>query len=182
MRAVRSLGIAVASLVVLAAPVAIGLWSTPDWRVSPRFDGQVYVVSEAGVVPQALDPSGAAAVVASLAGGLDGGMDEAEALTRLEASGFDGQLSTFAAALAAEGLPGRWLSAEPRALAALRTPFIAHLRDAGGRLVLVRRVAAGHVYVADPLRGNVLYPEHAFASDWTGQVFVFDQAPQGVAP
>lgn len=166
--------ITLVSLGLLAAPVAIGVWSTPDWRASGRFDGQAYLVSDADLVRQELDSSGAAAVLASIAGWRGGTMSEAEALTELEASGFDGQLATFEAAFGEFDLAGRWLGAAPGALGDLRTPFVAHLSDAGGRLALVRRVAAEHVYVADPLRGNALYPAASFLDVWTGQVFVFD--------
>ena len=169
--------ITLVSLVLLAVPVAVGVWSTPDWRASPRFDGQAYLVSEAALVRQELDPSGAAAVLASIDTDLGGEMTEAEALTELEAHGFDGQLDTFQAALEQLGFSGRWLGAGPAALEGIRAPFVAHLSDAGGRLALVRRVAAEHVYVADPLRGNALYPLASFAEIWTGQVFLFDTPP-----
>ena len=170
------------SLALLAAPVTVGVWSTPDWRASPRFDGRAYLVSDADLVRQELDPSGAAAVLASADAWRGGTMSEAEALAELEARGFDGQLATFEAASGAFDLAGRWLGAAPGALGDLRTPFVAHLSDAGGRLALVRRVAAEHVYVADPLRGNALHPLASFLDVWTGQVFVFDTPPPEAPP
>ncbi len=63
------------------------------------------------------------------------------------------------------------------ALASLRPPFLASLHAGGGRVLVVRRVAIGHVYAADPRRGNVLYPLERFVEAWDGRLFAFDEPP-----
>ncbi len=174
----RSTLLMLTAIAALAAPVAVSLSVTPDWRASPRFDGQAYLVSDADVVRQVLDPSGSAAVLATLDAWRGGSSSEAAVLAVLEGGGFDFQLATLAAVLDEQGFAGRWLTgSDATALERVATPFIARLTDDGGRLVIVRQVAIDHVYVADPLRGNVLYPLARFAEVWAGQIFTFDELP-----
>jgi predicted double-glycine peptidase len=168
-------GIAAAAFLTL--PLAINLVRDPDWRASPRFDGEAYRLSSEDVVWQKQDPTGAAAVLATLEhwGGRD--VDEAQVADELTSAGFGGGLADFAVAAAARGFDGRWIEVAPADLPRLNVPFVAHLTATGGRLTLVRRVALGHVYAADPGRGQVLYPIDGFLSVWTGYAFAFPDPP-----
>lgn len=103
--------------------------------------------------------------------------DEAQVAAELAAAGFGGELADFADAAAARGLHGRWIEVAPADLPRLNVPFVAHLADDGGRLAVVRRVALAHVYVADPTRGQVLYPIDRFLIAWTGYAFAFPDPP-----
>jgi hypothetical protein len=169
-----------AALAILLAPplrsVAIATL-VDDWRASPRFDGSAYVVSDLGVVEQDVDPTGVAAVLATFDRWRGGDATEASVVDAIEAGDFAYRLGDFEALAASYGLEGRWVETDARALPRLKVPFVAHLSDGGGRFVIVRRVALGHVYAADPTRGNVLYPLDRFTDVWTGRAFAFPVPP-----
>jgi predicted double-glycine peptidase len=167
----------VAALALLLLPSAVTLARNPDWRASPRFDGETYRLSGDDVVRQAQDPTGAAAVIATLQRWSGRALDEGQVADELAEGGFGGGLAAFAAEAAARGFEGRWLEVSPADLPRLNVPFVAHLTDSGGRLTLVRRVALGHVYAADPIRGQVLYPIDRFLAAWTGYAFAFPDPP-----
>ena len=176
----------VAAAALLVAPAAVNLARNPDWRASPRFDGAAYRLSLDDVVLQERDPTGAAAVLATLerwrdGGGADanggadagGGADDAWTEGRERIA----RLDDFAEAADARGFAGFWLEVAPQDLPRLHVPFVAHVADAGGRLLIVRRVALGHVYASDPTRGQVLVPLPTFLATWTGRAFAFPDPP-----
>lgn len=154
----------VAAAALLVAPAAVNLARNPDWRASPRFDGAAYRLSLDDVVLQERDPTGADA-----GGGADDAWTEGrERIARLD---------DFAEAADARGFAGFWLEVAPQDLPRLHVPFVAHVADAGGRLLIVRRVALGHVYASDPTRGQVLVPLPTFLATWTGRAFAFPDPP-----
>jgi predicted double-glycine peptidase len=167
----------VAAVAFLTVPLAINVARSPDWRANARFDGQAYRLSSEEVVGQEQDPTGAAAVLATLQRWSGQEADEAQVAAALSAEAFDGGLAEFATAAAAREFDGRWIEVAPTDLPMLNVPFVAHLSDEGGRLAIVRRVALGHVYAADPARGQVLYPIDGFLSVWTGYAFAFPDPP-----
>lgn len=167
----------IAALALLIAPPAITLVRNPDWRASPRFDGEAYRLSLDDAALHAVDPTGAAAILAALERWQGHEVDEAQVAAELAGEGFGGGLADFADAAAARGFDGRWIEVAPTDLPRLNVPFVAHLADGGGRLAIVRRVALGHVYVADPTRGLVLYPIDRFLAAWTGYAFAFPDPP-----
>ena len=173
------------SLLLLLTPPVLSLYESVvlnDWRVSTRFDGQAYILSTS--IPPSVDPApahedatGVAAVLATLStwnGTLTAPVDVFE---RMNASSFAGRLSDVTDLGASYGLMGQWLRAQPAALSLIRVPFVAHVRDGGGRFVIVRDVRGGYVYATDPMRGQVLYPFENFTAAWTGQVFAFPDPP-----
>lgn len=162
---------------LLALPPANALLRDPDWRASPRFDGQAYRLSLEDVVLQSTDPTGAAAILATLENWRGHDVDEAQFAAELTSEGFGGGLAEIADAAAARGFDGRWIEVARADFPRLNVPFVAHLSDDGGRLAIVRRVALGHVYVADPTRGQVLYPIDRFLATWTGNAFAFPDPP-----
>lgn len=167
-----------ASAALLAAPPLLNtVIDARDWRASPRFDGSAYVVSEAGSVAQDADPTGVAAVIATFDRWRGGDATEASVIGAIEANDFAYRLADFEELAASYGLDGRWVETEPAGLPRLKTPFVAHLEDGGGRFVIVRNVALGHVYATDPTRGNVLYPFDRFVEAWTGRAFAFPDPP-----
>ena len=167
----------IAALAFLALPPAVNLARTQNWRASGRFDGEAYRLSSEEVARQERDPTGAAAVLATLQRWSGQEADEAQVAAALSAEAFDGGLAEFATAAAAREFDGRWIEVAPTDLPMLNVPFVAHLSDEGGRLAIVRRVALGHVYVADPTRGQVLYPIDRFLGAWTGNAFAFPDPP-----
>lgn len=181
----RWLALLVVALTGLVAPVAsnVVVSTATDWRASPRFDGQAYLLSDEDVVPVPPDGSGVvSALVTLLRWRGDGtstgaGANEATLLPLAPDDGGSYHLSDVAQLASTLGLAGRWFEADVAALAAVRTPFLASLREGGGHLIIVRRVAIGYVYAADPRRGNVLYPLETFREAWNGRLFVFDEPP-----
>ena len=81
-------------------------------------------------------------------------------------------LLEFSKLAAKYGLYGDWVRAEPINLPDLPMPFVAQIFDGVGHFVIVKRVYNHHVYVADPLRGNSLYPEEQFNAVWTKRSFL----------
>jgi ABC-type bacteriocin/lantibiotic exporter with double-glycine peptidase domain len=161
-------------------PAASSVYSSTalhNWKVSPQWVGDAYFASGTGYEPQARDATGVAAVLATLVSWQGQPVSEAEILDSFEHNDFGYTLSDFAQLAAGYGLNGHWLQGEPGALTQLKTPYIAHLRDGGGRFVIVRDARSGYVYATDPLRGNVLYPLEQFTETWTGQVFAFPEPP-----
>lgn len=169
----------VALIVLLAPPIWNVVTSTTkhDWRVSPRFDGTAYLASDAGVVRQDLDGTGVAAVIATFDRWRGGDATESSVIEEIEAREFGYRLDDFAELAASYGLSGRWVETDLAVLHQLKHPFVAHLSDGGGRFVIVRNVGIGHVYAADPARGNVVYPIERFAEVWTGRAFAFPEPP-----
>lgn len=179
-RTVFDLALLCVALVVLLAPVVrnvVASTATYDWRASPRFDGTAYLVSDLDVVRQDLDRTGVAAVIATFDRWRGGDASESSVADDIEAREFDYRLSDFAKLAASYDLHGRWVEADVAALPRLKRPFVAHLSAGGGRFVIVRDVGIGHVYVADPVRGNVLYPLQRFIEVWTGRAFAFPEPP-----
>ena len=170
----------VAAAALLVAPAAVNLARNPDWRASPRFDGAAYRLSLDDVVLQERDPTGAAAGLATLERWRDGGgVDDGGGAEDAWSEGPEriARLDDFAAAAEARGFAGRWLEVAAQDLPRLHVPFVAHVADAGGRLLIVRRVALGHVYASDPTRGQVLVPLPTFLATWTGRAFAFPDPP-----
>jgi hypothetical protein len=159
---------------LLLLPVGWELGRTPNWLTHPSWDGEAFALGPHEVVLAALDVTGSAALLATLDAWRGGGASEAELHAHLSDRGFDDHLGSFAEAAAAWGFPGRWALAEGAAVASLPTPFLAHLHDAGGRLVTVRRIAGGYAYLADPNVGTTLMPVAEFSARSTAQVFLFN--------
>lgn len=177
---IRFLSLGLLSLAVLLLPAAWNVYGSTrihDWRASPRFDGQAYLLSTANYVPMKLDHTGVAAVIATFQTWSGTPTTESQVHDLLQSVEFDGRLADFADLAPGYGLDGRWLRAEPAALSQLKLPFIAHLRDNGGRFGVVREARGGFVHVTDPLRGNVLYPLERFIDGWTGMIFAFPDPP-----
>lgn len=172
--------IAALSFTALVLPAAWNVYSSValhDWKASPRFDGQAYVVSKSNYAPQEHDPTGVAAVMATLLTWQGQPTTEAEMNDLLIERNFGYSLADLTNFAAESGLDGRWLEAEPAALTQLKTPYLAHLRDGGGRFVIVRDARGGYVYATDPKRGQVLFPLDEFTAVWSGQVFAFPEPP-----
>lgn len=148
-----------------------------DWQASPLFDGAAYRVSENAYVPQELDETGVAATLATLLTWQGEPTTELEVYEALAAQEFGYSLSDLTAFATSLGFEGQWLQAEPNALSQLKTPFLAHLNDGGGRFVIVRDARSGYVYATDPLRGQVLYRLEEFGEVWSGQLFAFPNPP-----
>lgn len=175
----RWLVLQVIALAALVAPPALNVIASTatDWRASPRFDSDAYVLSDDDVVPQTLDSTGVAASLATLLRWRGDDADEAALIAAFAGDVGAYTLDDVARLAADHGLDGRWYDADVAALASLRSPFLASLREGGGRVLVVRRVAIGHVYAADPRRGNVLYPLERFVDAWDGRLFAFDEPP-----
>ncbi len=168
------------SFTALVLPAAWNVYSSVslhDWKASPRFDGQAYVVSEAGYAPQDRDPTGVAAVMATLLTWQGQPTSEEEMYDLLTARDFGYRLADLTEFAAEYGLDGQWLQAEPGALTQLKAPYLAHLLDGGGRFVIVRDARSGYVYATDPQRGQVVFPMRQFLAVWSGQVFAFPEPP-----
>jgi len=88
-------------------------------------------------------------------------------------------------------LPGAWYDVPRRRLAALPTPFIAHMQAGGhvgpfragergeGHFVAVHSLLRGFVLLADPARGLIVEREARFARSWTGRALLFDAVVAG---
>ena len=179
-RALQHVGVFLVAGLVLLTPSVWAVYTSTtlhDWRDSPRSDGQRYVVSQREYVPQELDETGVAAVVATLQTWRGQPTDEATAYEELLAREFDYTLASFSSLATDMGLEGHWVEAGTAALAQLNVPFIAHLDDAGGRFIIVREVRQGYLYATDPAAGNVLYPIANFAEVWTGRALAFPEPP-----
>lgn len=98
---------------------------------------------------------------------------------RLRADGVS--LAELARLAAAFELPAAWYALPPRDLRRLPTPFIAHLRTAGGHYVAVARVGRGFVMLADPAVGLTLMRLGRFRRSWSGRVLVFRRAAGGAS-
>jgi uncharacterized membrane protein len=53
-------------------------------------------------------------------------------------------------------------------------PFIAHLKEAGGKVIFVYSVNDGHVVYADTLKGKKIMPKPVFLEKWDGVVIVLE--------
>ncbi len=168
------------SFTALVLPAAWNVYTSVtvhDWKASPRFDGQVYLVSEEGYAPQEHDLTGVAAVMATLLTWQGEPTTEAAMNELLIERDFGYSLADLTTFAAEYGLDGRWLKTEPAALTQLKTPYLAHMSDGGGRFVIVRDARSGYVYATDPKRGQVLFPVEEFTAVWSGQVFAFPDPP-----
>jgi ABC-type bacteriocin/lantibiotic exporter with double-glycine peptidase domain len=164
----------VGAAALLFTPVAVELARTPNWLDHPSWNGGAYLLGWHGMVRAELDATGTAAVLATLDSYRGGSATEAQMVALLGERDFDYRLGSFAHAASDWGFPGRWALAEVGALPGLPTPFLAHLTDAGGRFVIVHRVASGQVYLADPNAGRLLMPLASFARLSSQQVYLFD--------
>lgn len=174
------LSILMLSFTALILPAAWNVYSSVmqhDWKVSSRFDGQAYVVSQADYVSQQRDLTGVAAVMATLLTWQGQPTAEAELHDLLVERDFGYRLAEFTKFATEYGFDGQWLQAEPAALTQLKTPYLAHFSDGGGRFVIVRDARSGYVYVTDPQRGQVVFPMEQFLASWSGQVFAFPEPP-----
>lgn len=173
------------SVLLLLTPPALNLYESValnDWRASTRFDGQAYILSTSfsssvEPAPAHEDATGVAAVLSTLSSWNGTQTTPAEVFERMSASSFAGRLSDVTQLSASYGLDGQWLQAEPAALSHIKTPFVAHMEDDGGRFVIVRDVRGGYVYAADPTRGQVLYPFENFTAAWAGHILAFSDPP-----
>jgi hypothetical protein len=174
------------SVLALALPAAWNVYASValhDWKASPRWNGEAYLLSwdpSAQHLEGAAVITGTAGIAASLATLLswDGvPTSPAEVQLRMQSMGFEGRLSDISDLAGGYGLNGHWLQADAAVLAHLKTPFIAHMRGDDGRFIVVRDVRGGYLYAAYPGYGNVLYPLTSFAAAWTGQAFAFPDPP-----
>lgn len=166
--AVRSLQVRSAPLVLVAAsPPAPGL-------VAPggALDGVGLPALERQTAPNDCGPAALATVLAWR--GRPAGLASVRDAARLRADG--ASLAEMVRLAADFELPGAWYRVPPTALAALPTPFLAHLTSDGGHYVAVRWVGRGFVLLADPARGWVLERASRFQRTWRGRVLLFDAA------
>jgi predicted double-glycine peptidase len=70
------------------------------------------------------------------------------------------------------GVRGKWLRVVPQALEQIPMPLVVQIKNPTGHFVLVRRVYNGHVLLADPNAGAVLYTWSEFIRVWTNRAFV----------
>lgn len=180
LNAKRSFVLLIVAAAILLLPAAWNIYVSTgpgDWKSSQRFNGQNYLVSSASYVEAQNDATGVAASLATLAtwNGLPTG--ENDVVNHLDEAGYTGNLADFTAMASHYGFAGQWLQTEAGAITQLNVPFIAHMSDGGGRVVIVRDARSGYVYATDPSRGNVLYPVDSFVESWTGQVFAFPAPP-----
>ena len=158
----------------LALLSAIGVLFGPALRLQPSawwetsaFDGHRHVLGWRGVVRVEGDVSGVASTLATLSSWLG---EPAPQPVEQGVSGRDA-VQRFARS---RNLGGAWQRGAKEAVSlAGVTPFIAEVRQPSLRLLIVKRANAEHVYAADPLSGNVLYPTERFLRVWTGQTFRF---------
>lgn len=184
----RAIGVAAGTALLLAAlaPSALGAVRSLRWRALPRtLDASATTaaaVPQLALAAQALPPvvrqrgsadCGPAALATVLAWrGRPAGLDTVRAAARLRADG--ASLAEMARLASAFELPGAWYRVPRHALAALPTPFLAHLTTDGGHYVAVRWVGRGFVLAADPARGLVLERMGPFGRTWRGRVLLFD--------
>ena len=183
---IKTSGLAAALLFGAAAglitPSAIELARTPDWLLHPSWNGSAYALGVHQLVLAESDPTGSAAVLATLDRWRGGEVSERELAELLRKRDFDYRLGSFATAAAEWGFPGRWALVGPGSFHGLPTPFLAHLSDGGGRMVIVRRIASGYAYLADPNAGTLLMPLAELEARSSQQVYLFDapvSAPEG---
>ena len=171
----------VASAAVLLVPPLISVQTARLADTAERSDrrsGGAYRTSDQNLVMQELDATGAAAVIAVLRKWNGRDASEGEVLRQHTALANGGlRFADVGEALTSEGFAGRWIEADTAALSGINLPLVAHLMDGGGRLVVVRTVALGHVYLADPARGNVVVPLERFAESWSGTAYAFPDPP-----
>lgn len=176
-RTPRSLLAATATAALLALA---GAWSPLVTSPPPSLraaDG-AFELGPADVVLQRHPEACALAVLVMLLGqaGIRADEDSLAALPGGSPASGGLTLANVAAVAAAAGLEGRWLRASVSDLETLPPPFAAELAgpggDAPGHLVLVRRVSAAGLLIADPARGLLVWPTGEFGRRWTGRAFV----------
>jgi uncharacterized protein len=166
--------VAVAVLVTLLPTVATV--TRPVHLQEQRFDGLRYRLGWEGVVAQQRENTCGLAVIANLLRWAGRDVTERALLEDIELDPRGLNLEGFARLATVHGLRGAWFRVDASSLEGLSAPFVAQLRLEQGHFVIVQRVYNGYVYVADPLRGNNLYPLERFRSVWTGRVFVREGA------
>ncbi|MEX2501240.1 MAG: cysteine peptidase family C39 domain-containing protein [Trueperaceae bacterium] len=173
--------LSVASVAALLVPPLISIQTARLADAAERAErraGGAYPTSDADLVQQERDVSGAAAVIATLRSWRGHEASEEEALARhprLADAGL--RFADVGDALRRDGFAGRWIEGDVAALPGINLPLVVHLTDGGGRLGIVRTVALGHVYLADPARGNVVVPLDRFAESWSGTAYAFPDPP-----
>ena len=158
----------------LALLCAVGVLFGPALRLQPSawwktgaFDGHRHVLGWRGVVRVEGDVSGTASTLATLSSWIG---EPAPQPIEQGLSGRDA-VRRFARS---RNLGGAWRRDANEAVSlAGEAPFIAEVRQPSPRLLIVKRANAEHVYAADPLSGNVLYPTERFLRVWTGDTFRF---------
>lgn len=182
----RYLALLLVSLLALVAPAAWNIYvsvAVHDWKASPRWNGEAYLLGKDARTLRlegSVTGSGSAGVAAALATLLSWNgtpTTSSDVELQMQSMGFAGRLTDFTDLAGRNGLTGHWLQSEPAALAHLKTPFLAHMHGSDGRFILVRDVRGGYLYATDPERGSVLYPLGSFAASWTGQAFAFPDPP-----
>lgn len=143
-----------------------------------RRTGGAYRTSGTDLVLQERDASGAAAVIATLRSWSGQDTSEEDALARHPRLSDGGlQFADVGDALSRDGFAGRWIEADAASLSGIHLPLVVHLTDGGGRLAIVRTIALGHVYLADPARGNLVVPMERFTEAWSGTAYAFPDPP-----
>lgn len=170
-RCAANIAIFTAVAVALALPSARGVAASAVWNAGP------WPLASLPVARQSQPTSCGPAALATLATWLGSARTETEllALTELGEGGIS--LSEFARLADVVGLGGSWYRASRQQLAALPTPFVAHLEvgAAGpslGHLVVVASVGHGYLVVGDPAAGAYVGSVAAFARRFSGRVFL----------
>jgi Peptidase C39 family len=160
-----------ACFTTIAAPTIFNIVTTPK-ALPNRFDGKRYQLAWTGVTAQQHDNTCSLAVISNMLEWVGRPVNEGvlQKNAKLTTKGMN--LLEFSKLAAKYGLYGDWVSAEPNSLPDLPMPFVAQIQDGVGHFVIVKRVYNHHVYVADPLRGNNLYPEDQFNKVWTKRSFL----------
>lgn len=70
------------------------------------------------------------------------------------------------------GVEGTWLRVAPQSLEQMPMPLVVQIKDPLGHFVLLQRVYNGHVLLADPNTGLMLFSLPEFLRVWTGRSFV----------
>lgn len=168
------------SLLALAAPVAANLYrsfASLDWRDHHSYEDGRYLVSAHDVVWQEADPTGAAAVLATLLLWRGEPTTELDLLDTMNAAGGADTLADVARHFGTHGFTGQWRELTAAGLYHLHPPFVVHLSSGSSRLALVRDARQGYIYLADPIFGNVVMPEAEFIEEWSGLALILEHPP-----
>jgi predicted double-glycine peptidase len=105
--------------------------------------------------------------------------DSEEKMREVAADGFS--FATIKRKLEELGFVSRGLRMPWATLLELTAPAIVHLElPSESHFAVWRGAANGYVYLADPSRGNLVYPVERFAEEWSGVVLL--PAPAGERP
>lgn len=160
-----------ACIAAITAPTILNVFRTPN-ALPDRFDGKRYQLAWTGVTAQQHDNTCSLAVISNMLEWAGRPVNESELRKNAKLTEQGMNLLEFSKLAAKYGLYGDWVRAEPINLPDLPMPFVAQIFDGVGHFVIVKRVYNHHVYVADPLRGNSLYPEEQFNAVWTKRSFL----------